>query len=77
MFATSVAYPVESVDGPLGIVLSVNPMTQIIEAFRAVVLYGHLPAATPFAATACLSVSVLMVAWHVFHKAEFSFAENI
>jgi len=77
MFATSVAYPVESVDGPLGIVLSVNPMTQIIEAYRAVVLYGHLPAAAPFAATACVSVTVLIVAWHLFHKAEFSFAENI
>ena len=60
MFATSVAYPVESVDGLLGILLSVNPMTQIIEAFRAVVLYGHLPAAAPFAAAACVSVIVLM-----------------
>jgi homopolymeric O-antigen transport system permease protein len=77
MFATSVAYPVESVDGLLGIVLAVNPMTQIIEAYRAVVLYGHLPAAAPFAATACISVAVLIVAWHLFHKAEFSFAENI
>ena len=77
MFATSVAYPVESVDGLLGILLSVNPMTQIIEAYRAVVLYGHLPASAPFAATACVAVAVLMVSWHLFHKAEFSFAENI
>jgi ABC-type polysaccharide/polyol phosphate export permease len=77
MFATSVAYPVESVDGLLGILLSVNPMTQIIEGYRDVVLYGHLPAAAPFAATACVSVIVLIFAWHLFHKAEFSFAENI
>jgi ABC-type polysaccharide/polyol phosphate export permease len=77
MFATSVAYPVQSVDGFLGILLSVNPMTQIIEAYRAVVLYGHLPAAAPFATTAFVSVVVLMVGWHLFHEAEFSFAENI
>jgi ABC-type polysaccharide/polyol phosphate export permease len=52
-------------------------MTQIIEGYRDVVLYGHLPAAAPFAATACVSVIVLIFAWHLFHKAEFSFAENI
>ena len=52
-------------------------MTQIIDAYRAVVLYGQLPAAAPFAATACVSVIVLMVGWHLFHRAEFAFAENI
>jgi ABC-type polysaccharide/polyol phosphate export permease len=77
MFASSVAYPVEGVGGRLGLVLAVNPMTQIIEAYRAVVLYGHLPAAAPFAATACVSAVVLLVSWHLFHKAEFAFAENI
>jgi lipopolysaccharide transport system permease protein len=77
MFATSVVYPVESVGGRLGMVLAANPMTQIVEAFRAVLLYGHLPPAGPFAATAALSVAVLVGAWHVFHQAEFTFAENI
>ena len=77
MFASSVAYPVERVGGRLGILLAANPMTQIIEAHRAVVLDGHLPAAAPFAATACASAVVLMVSWHLFHKAEFAFAENI
>lgn len=57
--------------------LAVNPMTQIIEAFRAVLLYGHLPAAGPFAATTALSVVVLAGSWHIFHQAEFTFAENI
>ena len=43
MFATSVVYPAESVGGRLGQLLALNPMTQIIEAFRAVLLYGQLP----------------------------------
>ena len=77
MFATSVAYPVESAQGWLRVLLSVNPMTQIVEAWRAVVVYGHPPAAIPFAATACAALMVLMVGWHLFHRAEFMFAENI
>ena len=77
MFATSVAYPVESADGWLRVLLAVNPMTQIIEAWRSVVVYGHLPAAAPFAATACVSAIVMMVGWHLFHRAEFMFAESI
>jgi ABC-type polysaccharide/polyol phosphate export permease len=77
MLVTSVAYPVDSVGGWVGTLLAVNPMTQIIEAYRAVVLYGHLPATAPFVATALASVVVLLVNWHLFHKAEFAFAENI
>jgi len=77
MFATSVAYPVDIVGGRLGTLLALNPMTQIIDAYRDVVLYGQLPAAVPFAGTACTSVVFLMVSWHWFHKAEFAFAENI
>jgi len=77
MFATSVVYPVESVGGRLGLVLSVNPMTQIIEAFRSVLLYGQLPPLGPFAATAALSLGLLACGWYLFHQAEFTFAENI
>lgn len=77
MFATSVVYPVGSVGGRLGQLLAVNPMTQLIEACRAVLLYGHLPPAGPFAATAVLSMLVLFAGWQVFHRAEFTFAENI
>jgi lipopolysaccharide transport system permease protein len=77
MLATSVAYPIDGIDGRLGMLLALNPMTQIIEAYRAILLYGHLPAAAPFAATACASVVVFTVGWSVFHQAEFAFAEHI
>lgn len=77
MFATSVAYPVDVVGGQLGILLALNPMTQIIDAYRAVLLYGHLPEALPFAVTGCGSAVFLIVSWHLFHRAEFAFAENI
>jgi homopolymeric O-antigen transport system permease protein len=77
MFGTSVIYPVATVSGKLGALLALNPMTQIIEAFRAVLLYGRLPDPIGFGVTAVLSVSVLLASWLLFHKAEFQFAENI
>jgi ABC-type polysaccharide/polyol phosphate export permease len=77
MFATSVVYPLESVGGRLGALLAVNPMTQIVEAYRSVLLYGELPAAAPFVLTAVSSFVALAVAWRAFHRAEFTFAENI
>ena len=76
MFATSVVYPMDRIDGRLGAVLALNPMTPIIDAYRNVLLLGEAP--TPaFAAAALLSVVVLTVGWLVFHRAEFSFAENV
>jgi len=77
MFATSVVYPIENVGGRLGTLLALNPMSQIIDAFRAVVLYGQLPQLAPFAVTAMASFAILAVGWTMFHRAEFTFAENI
>lgn len=77
MFATSVVYPVERVGGLLGQVLLLNPMTPIIDGYRAVLLRGELPAAGPFAAAAALSALCLVVGWISFHRAEFQFAENV
>jgi ABC-2 type transport system permease protein/lipopolysaccharide transport system permease protein len=77
MFATSVVYPVERVGGTLGRVLALNPVNAIIDAYRAVLLRGTLPAAGPFLAAAGLSVILLLGAWIVFHRGELAFAENI
>ncbi len=77
MFATSVAYPIEMVGGRLSRVLMLNPMTTVIDAYRDVLLRGHLPSAAPFAAVAAVALLTLGVAWLVFHRAEFSFAENV
>src|SRR5688572_13012640 len=40
MFATAVMYPIDRIGGRLGSVLALNPMTSIIDAYRAVLLYG-------------------------------------
>lgn len=77
MFATSVLYPVAAVGGDLAAVLSLNPLTIIIDAYRDVLLFGRMPPAGPFAAAFVFSTLALLVGWVSFHRAEFKFAENI
>jgi len=77
MFATSVVYPIQRVGGRLGLLLVLNPMTHIIDAWRAILLDGVLPPAAPFVATAAFSLIACFAAWLIFHAAEFRFAENV
>jgi lipopolysaccharide transport system permease protein len=77
MFLTAVLYPVSQVGGLTGRVMAINPMTPILEAYRDVLLRGQLPDPASFLATAAVSVIALVVAWVVFHRAEYEFAENV
>jgi ABC-type polysaccharide/polyol phosphate export permease len=78
MFASAIVYPIESVQGGLlGLVIRLNPMTTIVEAYRHVLLYGTTPPLVPFLAVAMLSVLVLPASWLLFHRSEFRFAEHI
>ena len=77
MFATAVVYPVEKIGGKLGLLMRLNPMTPLIEAFRSVVLYNQVPDAQGVAYVTIISVLALGAAWLVFHRAEFKFAESV
>jgi ABC-type polysaccharide/polyol phosphate export permease len=76
MFASSAVYPIEQVGGRLGTLLQLNPMTHLLDAFRAVVIEGHAPGAA-FAVTAVFTLALLLTSWLLFHAAEFEFAENL
>jgi ABC-type polysaccharide/polyol phosphate export permease len=77
MFATSVVYPVAMIGGNLSLLLRLNPMTPIIDAYRDVILLGRLPDPASFGWTACCATLLLAAAWLAFHRAEVEFAENI
>jgi lipopolysaccharide transport system permease protein len=76
MFATSVLYPVQILGGRLGALALLNPMTAIIDAYRAVLFYGRSPFDPPFLLAAAVSCLCLFASWVTFHRAEFRFAEN-
>jgi ABC-type polysaccharide/polyol phosphate export permease len=77
MFATSVVYPVERVGGALGTLLSLNPMTPIIDAYRSLLLRHELPALGPFAAASMVAFTTLTIGWILFHRSEHRFAELV
>jgi ABC-type polysaccharide/polyol phosphate export permease len=76
MFASSVVYPIDRVGGRLGALLDLNPMTPLIDAYRAVLIYQQFPDGRFFVAAGC-SVVLFVGAWLLFHAAEFDFAENL
>jgi ABC-type polysaccharide/polyol phosphate export permease len=77
MFATSVLYPVSMLGGRAGKVALLNPMTPIIDGYRAVLLYGRSPLDGPFLVASLVAICCLLAGWLIFHRAEFRFAENV
>jgi ABC-type polysaccharide/polyol phosphate export permease len=77
MFASSVVYPIDRIGGRLGAWLMLNPMTPIIDAYRAIILGTPAPASAALAGAALVAIGTLAVGWISFHRAEFQFAENI
>jgi len=76
MFATPVVYSADGITGKLGLLIQLNPMTPIVDAYRSVILL-NAPPSPAFAVTAALSAVLLVIGWLVFHRMEFQFAENI
>lgn len=76
MFASPVVYPVDRLGGTLGLLVRLNPMTPIIEAYRSVLLLNQAPGAL-FGVAALLSVGLFLFSWLLFHRLEFRFAENL
>ena len=62
--------------GKLGALLTLNPMTPIIDGYRATILRGQPPDVGPLALAGALAVVTLALGWLIFHRAEYQFAEN-
>lgn len=77
MFGTSVLYPLKSVDGTIGVFLRLNPVTPIIDAYRATILMGQFPEWQSFGFAAIFSLVAFVGAWLIFHRSEHHFAEYV
>jgi lipopolysaccharide transport system permease protein len=77
MFGTSVLFPVSLVGGKMGMAMQLNPMTPIIDGYRAVLFHGASPFTDMFGLAVVVSILLFLAGWVTFHRAEFLFAENI
>ena len=77
MFVSAVLYPVTQVGGTMGKIMAINPVTPILEGYRDVLLRGRMPDPSAFLITTVVSAILLVVAWVIFHRAEYEFAENV
>ena len=76
MFGTSVLYPLSQLGGRTEMWLLLNPMTPIVDSYRAILLLNQ-PPPVALAWAGALAAFGLVVAWVSFHRSEFEFAENV
>lgn len=75
MFASSVVYPIGAIGGLPGRLLALNPVSLLIDAYRALLFGGALPSMGAILYTSVLSVALLLTAWSLFHRVEHLAAE--
>ena len=63
-----VRHPVEVAPAWVQFVLKINPLTQLVSAYRAVLLDGKLPEALPFLYLVAFSLLVFAMGFAVFDK---------
>jgi len=77
MFVTSVIYPLESSNPFYSFLISLNPMTPLIGAYRDCIIGGQIPWNGSFLYAATVAVAFFFGAWALFHRTEPKFAEYI
>lgn len=75
MFASSVVYPIGGIGGVAGRLLALNPVTPLIDAWRALLFGGALPAPASLTYAVLFAVVALAGAWSMFHRVEHLAAE--
>jgi len=76
IFFTPVFYEA-SMFGNWAPVLLLNPIGAVLESINAVVVLHQAPDMFWLGYSAVWAIGGLLIAWNIFHKAEFAFAENI
>lgn len=77
LFGTNVVYELHASGSRLQVLLNINPLTPIIDAYRACLFRGQLPDPAAFAYASTVAFLTLAVGWLWFHRLEFEFAEHV
>ena len=75
MFLTPIVYPASLVPARFRWVLDINPMTAIVDAYRAALLDDRMPALVPFALFAVVAFVVFVTGHWLFMRSKPTFAD--
>ncbi|SJZ84426.1 ABC transporter permease [Anaerorhabdus furcosa] len=75
-YLTPIVYSAVSFSSDIQLLLSLNPLTEIIEAYRAILLYGEMPNIN-IMYSLFVSIILLILGLYVFHKLNKTFAEEL
>lgn len=75
MFATSVVYPVDRIGGLSGRLLALNPLTPIVDAYRALLFNGPMPSSAAMLWSGGLTIGLVCLGCVLFQRVEHLVAE--
>jgi lipopolysaccharide transport system permease protein len=75
MFLTPIVYPASLVPARFQWVLDINPMTAIVDAYRAALLDDRMPALLPLVLFTVVAVTVFVAGYWVFMRSKPTFAD--
>jgi lipopolysaccharide transport system permease protein len=77
LFVSPVAYPLSVLSHTLRTVVSFNPITGMVEAWRWVIVTGPKPDLLPFIVTIAFTIVALVIGWRIFGRLEVTMADDI
>ena len=77
LFVSPIAYPLSVLSHTIRIVVSFNPITGMIEAWRWVIVTGPKPGLLPFVVTIVFTIAALVAGWRIFGRLEVTMADDI
>ena len=76
-YLAPIIYPMSILPGKINFLVRLNPITQVLNIFREVVIYGQLPSAGSVLYSLVMAVIALVVGLYVFYKNQDNFILNL
>jgi ABC-type polysaccharide/polyol phosphate export permease len=73
-YLTPIIYPISIVPPKLTLYINLNPMTTMLEMFRAILYWGELPSLSTIISATIIAIATLIIGWWVFTKKVDEFA---
>lgn len=77
MYLSPIIYPMDILPEKVAAIVKINPITNILEIFRDVIMYNQMPALSTTLLAVIPSVVMLVIGFFAFHKRQDTFILNV